>query len=603
MTMTHQGMGEKMHNQMENVLGIPVKRHNISISNWTLSHKHLLGISLVEVLVVIAILVVGLWMAMNIFPTGTRALKRIEAQDIARHIAQRLAREIANQGGLLYGLLPDNPNLYDEPLADLSRLDLDNNGRTEVRDLSSLRQSMRAVRGEILRVREYANSAICLFTPIADPAANPFIVYQRIWYREVSNPNAPLQPQQYRVLNNGGIYVKFFQPQPASNEQRTFVVSYVVTNVNNNPPVVMATDERYVVDEVGGADEAYIPAVGQGLRLYQSIGGELQVLSVVELHPCTFTAPTNAIQRIAGVVNLNTEDDDGDGKMNEDPPNGADDDSDGQIDEDPPGAYCDYNVDSIGMRITEYGILRHSTTASTGGELRIFLPPVLQNSAGAAIEPYNDNDGDGREDEDPADGVDNDYDGNIDEDPPEGYTAQSPLNASNPGTGLLIFNQPEGSYARISYRSASSAQGADHWWLLALVPPRMFTISALSFRGSEVEGWREYVLAPATSAQTVWVKAMWVGLLVKVTYRDAQGNRYQEVQRVVYDRNPPFNSFHGAIYLSKQYRVVEAVEGISVKVWVSGLRFLGRANRNRIVRRGDVIEAEALLVPAEQSEL
>jgi len=115
------------------------------------------GISLIEVLVVIALLIIGLWLMMNVFPVGQRALRVLRERNLARTIAERIAYELANsakfEGGLLPNnpALPDNPALYEYPLADLHRLDLPPpDGKRTIEDLLELRRRLRWVVGESL---------------------------------------------------------------------------------------------------------------------------------------------------------------------------------------------------------------------------------------------------------------------------------------------------------------------------------------------------------------------------------------------------------------------------------------------------------------------
>ncbi|MFN3420792.1 MAG: hypothetical protein ACK40X_03585 [Armatimonadota bacterium] len=152
-------------------------------------------------------------------------------------------------------------------------------------------------------------------------------------------------------------------------------------------------------------------------------------------------------------------DNDGDGQVNEDPVDNTDNDNDGQVDEDPPETYLQTTMDLVVRQLID------PTTGQPPAQLRelrlsgLQLPPQFGTADGTsgygysdwwgaatvAVDPTNpniayvafhswatnlidiqsnlvrDDDGDGRVDEDPINGVDDDNDGQVDEDPPNNF--------------------------------------------------------------------------------------------------------------------------------------------------------------------------------------
>ena len=98
------------------------------------------------------------------------------------------------------------------------------------------------------------------------------------------------------------------------------------------------------------------------------------------------------------------QDDDGDGRIDEDPVDRQDNDGDGQVDEDGPDPVILMSLSPVAPQPALFGALL-STPPWSGGKGRY-------QSVDA------DDDRDGRLNEDPPDGVDNDGDGLVDEDPP-----------------------------------------------------------------------------------------------------------------------------------------------------------------------------------------
>lgn len=521
------------------------------------------GISLIEVLVVVALLVVGLWMMMNVFPTGQRAIRSVRERNFANKIAERITKELTISAKLEGGLLPDNLSLYEMPLAELHRLDLpiDRNGdgqpdelpdgKRTIEDLIELRKRMGVIVGERLGV--WGNIGLTALTPI-DSIAEAYRLQSYIEVGSISE--VTMNSNKYFVdysTTPPNIVVRF---SPTQNPKQ-FRISYIAL-VNGQRFVAEGEICQTQADQSG---EARIMP-----KLLQNVSGQLNllVLSVSSVVPLTIPTLTDE-QKRAGVVPA------------------------------PRNTFLSYRLQGTGAWISCWGRVESSQTGT------VFFDPLPKPLIATIDEDPTDgrdNDGDNRTDEDTPDDTDNDND--IPSAGVAGFT--SPLQAL-PDTefeikpdNLLIFSTlSPGTLIRLSYRCTrslpQSIDSIDNWFFIAHIPPLSFTPSPSIVGGQIAEFWREYFLD--NDKQKLYVAGMWSGLLVNVVYAGTDGNMYSILRRVEYD--PKRQQWKGVISLPTPYEVIEKVEGASLKVRVSGRFFLGNTANKSTLNLGSVIEKEALI--------
>ncbi len=491
------------------------------------------GISLIEVLVVIALLIIGLWLMMNVFPVGQRALRVLRERNLARTIAERIAYELANSAKFEGGLLPDNPALYEYPLADLRRLDLPvdrtgdgipdepPDGKRTIEDLLELRRRLRWVVGESLT----SAPAITALAPI-----NSVIETHRYQpYTEASS---------LTEVTPGKYFVDYSRTPPeivvmfAPNQTKRYRISYIA----------QVGGQKFIANEElieAAADASGIARITPRL-LVNAQGQIILVISVKEIELITNPLTLTDEQKRAGVI----------------PPSI------------PPPEYISYELGSDGAWMMCWG----RTEGSTGGVIFDPIPKPLisklqsESSTTAGIAAFG-----------------------------SSLLTVPDTEFEINQTGMVLFsNLNPDTLIRLSYKSARSPnQLIDNWFFVPFVPPLSFTPSPAIVGGTPVEVWREYFL-DLSDREKIFVAGMWSGLLLNVTYVDAGGNRRSILRRVEYD--PQRVSWKGVIYLPTPYVHVEKVEGASIKVWVSGRFFLGVVGGKRPLNLGSVIEKEALIV-------
>ncbi|MCS7252568.1 MAG: hypothetical protein RMK18_03760 [Armatimonadota bacterium] len=496
------------------------------------------SISLIEVLVVIALLIIGLWLMMNVFPTGQRALRVLRERNLARTIAERIAHDLANSAKLEGGLLPDNPTLYELPLADLRQLDLpiDKNGdgkpdepsdgKRAIEDLLELRRRLRMVLGERIEGRTDLTS----LTPISS-----IIAYRYRSYTEASALSEVTPGSNKYFVNYSRTppeIVVMFSP----NEQRWYRISYIASTGG----------QRFVTDEE--LNEARSDASGVAVivpQLLKNAQGQvgLAVLSLKELVPISLPSLSDE-QKRSGVISLPA----------------------------PPfPTHVSYELGSEGTWMSCWG--RTESIGSTTGAVFDPIPkPLIEKPLGVSAEA----------------GVAA-FISPLQAIPDTEFEI-------TPGSMVFFPNLSADTLLRLSYRSARSPnQLIDNWFFVAFVPPLSFTPSPTIPTiggGQSVEYWREYFVDP-NDRQRIFVAGMWSGLLINIVYVDINGNRYSILRRVEYD--PQRTSWKGVIHLPMPCAHVEKVEGASIKVWVSGRFFLGAVGGKRQFSLGSVIVREALI--------
>ena len=510
------------------------------------------GISLIEVLVVIALLVVGLWLMMNVFPTGQRALRVLQKRNYAKLLASRLASELANTAKLNGGLLPDNLALWDTPLAEIRRLDLpidkDGNGTPDepadgerrVEDLLELRRRLRWVEGE-----ELEKTALTALTPIGSQVT----LYRHVAYEKANTINEVTIGSRKYFVDGSTIVVKFDPSSP-----KRFRISYIVALTNG--PVYVAHDEFQWAKADQSGEARITPAL-----LNNPSARLVAVTLVKEEIPLPLTLGSEQMR--AGVIPGVITNDDGDNRVDEDPIDGTDNDNDGNVDEDPP-VIVTYALDTCGAWMTAWGRTEAQPTGSTVFEP--FPKPLLEKAinessdVGVAV-----------------------FEGSL----RAVQDSEFEVNSKS----LLLFStlQPD-TLIRVSYRCAKSqTQTIDNWFFIPFIPPAKFT----PIYGTPIEPWREYVFDPNDRTR-IWVAGMWTGLLINIVYVDSNGLKRSVLRRIEYE--PQRSNWRGVINLPTPYSAIEKVEGASLKVWVSGDFFLGAVGSKRKLRLNEVIEREALIV-------
>ncbi|MFA4044428.1 MAG: hypothetical protein HZRFUVUK_001214 [Candidatus Fervidibacterota bacterium] len=517
---------------------------------------HRSGISLIEVLVVIALLVVGLWLMINVFPTGQRALRTMQRRNYAKLLATRLANELASSAKLHGGLVPDDRALWDTPFAEIRRLDLpiDKNGdgtpdepadgKRCVEDLLELHRRLRQVIGEELNPRG--------LTALA-PIGSQVIVYKHVAYERANTINeVTVGSRKYfvdRSVQPNQIVVRF----DPSTSPRRFCISYIASDGTVR---LSACDELHPKVTADASGDARITPTLLSNPSWQLVA----VTLVKEEIPSSLTL-TNEQMR-AGVI-LIPADDDGDGRVDEDPIDGVDNDGDGKVDEDPP-AIADYILGTSGAWITLWG---RTEVATSGNATSVFDPtpkPLLEKkineSSDAGVAAF------------------------------EGSWRAIPDGEFEVNSSSLVFfsTLSPDTLIRLAYRCAKSqTQTIDNWFFMPFIPPAEFTPTS----GTPTEP-REYVFDPSDRTR-IWVAGMWTGLLINIVYVDSNGLKRSVLRRVEYDAQKP--TWKGVINLPTPYSAIEKVEGASAKAWVSSDFFLGAIGGKRKLGLNEVIEHEALI--------
>lgn len=514
---------------------IPMRCCSVS-ANGTLRARAQSGISLIEVLVVVALLVIGLWLMMNVFPMGQRALRVLRERNLARTIAERLANELAISAKFEGGLLPDNPALYELPLAVCRQLDLpvdkdgDGNpdespdGKRMIEDLLELRRRLRIVMGENLE--RLGGWALTALTPIKSIG----VAYRYQPYTEAGDINeVTIGSNKYFVDRSKippEIVVKF-----GANQTKWYRISYI-TQIDGQK--LIADEELNRADSDASGEARIVPwllknALGQ-------IG--LAVLSVKEVVQTPLPSLSDEEKR-SGVITLLP----------------------------PPPTRISYELGSDGAWMMCWG----RSELEPSGETKFDpLPkPLIEKKFGdsgeAGVAAFS-----------------------------SSLVAIPDTEFEIKPDGKVVFSTlaPD-TLIRLSYKSARSPnQTIENWFFVAFVPPLSFTPSPSIVGEQPVELWREYFL-DFNDRQRIFVQGMWAGLLLNVEYAGTSGNRYSILQRVEYD--PQRGNWKGVINLPEPYEYIEKIEGASIKVWVSGRFFLGTVGGKRPLNLGSVIEKEALI--------
>ncbi|MCS7223959.1 MAG: prepilin-type N-terminal cleavage/methylation domain-containing protein [Armatimonadetes bacterium] len=547
------------------------------------------GVSLMEVLTAIAILSIGIWALVSVFPTGQRVIRTAGVRQIATQLAKNTVSDfVSNPQTAPFAILPYDPS------------PIPNQAVLEDPSLMVLaRRHYRLVWGEPLElifVTPVLWRALVRYMP-ATPVAGPtnwrhldgatFRLYREVTYRQVPDPDPntpfadnpradPGQPGDFTFVFNGPDD-EIALPDPvnaalAAAYPRVLRVTYLPATGPASP----VSGQLFVVDE--GTRRIQLPVAAVRIErlweeypIFNPARGDSFVDGVLSLRrpsmgaPEPFAVPGASPDQL-GPVRMDytiddpfaggghwlvetgplvTRDDDGDGRYDEDPVNGADDDGDGLLDEDPAAFHTSFGG------ITNVRVARADPRGPWAFPLTVALGSDLES--GRLFIAEADEDGDGNGNEDPINGLDDDRDGLIDEDPP--------LSA-----GTLV---------RVAYQT-----NAD-WFAQVIKPPDEFhlvTASAIP-QGFPYEALRLY----ERNGAVLQFSRLLAGLSVQVIWLTSNGELVDQVLRIGTD---------GTVTLAGNPVAIDRVRGASVMVRVSG-RPLWAAEPPR--RRGDFVQLLFLL--------
>jgi len=520
----------------------------------TLTVRRQIGISLIEVITAIAILAVGIWAIVTLFPRGQDIIRRSGLRQQATQLAHEAISDfLADPAKMPFAIVPFNPT---EPqIANRPVL-------LEPADLLTVRRTFNFVWGEPLddglplgdpnkRVGlvQVGNQwrAILRFAP-ASPLPNwdtngdgqPEIrVYREVRYRLNATPSSEFEFSFDASTNQ----IRLYAPVNRPNGVRIFRVTYPS---NANPLVPVIVRELYLVPTDQGQFDLRAPAIGQPevveeFPLLPDDGSDRDrdgnpweadewrlIAQVIAQSVLEFNTPMPRPLSLS----LN------------DPRLGA--------------LRVDYLV--ADPQLGDHWIVETGTTFDPDPALKQQgVSSVFQTTFGGMtnfqtvyLMPNKDDDGDGRFDEDPPDGSNNDGDDKVDEDPKWGDVLV-PIR-SDLQSGLFSFILPVGTRLRVAYR-------AGDWFLQVIKPPddfQQFTqadqqvLSAFPF-----ERLRWFTV----SGNALQFDRLLAGLNVQVRYRNAANELFTEVHPIAGD---------GSLSLLQVPAKIEEVRGASLLVRVSG---------------------------------
>jgi prepilin-type N-terminal cleavage/methylation domain-containing protein len=307
------------------------------------------GFSIIEVITAVAILGIGIWAIVALFPTGQNIIRRSGLRQMATQLTHEAISDfLADPAKMPFAIVPFNPD--DPQIANRPVL-------LEPADLLTVRYTYNFVWGEILddglppgdpnkRVGlvQVGNQwrAILRFAPA------------RIYQAPLPLRNFPTPPRVYREV----FYDKLPDPDPTNRYDRPSAEFHYIVNADPAETVIgLPTQGDYprlirVTYEVGGQVVSRRPFYVQN-GIIEGLPPQTIVREVVEEFPIPFTYLGNGVLVFSesmpappgvGIDQLGPlradyliEDLDGDGRFAEDPIDGQDNDDDERIDEDPGG--------------------------------------------------------------------------------------------------------------------------------------------------------------------------------------------------------------------------------------------------------------------------
>jgi prepilin-type N-terminal cleavage/methylation domain-containing protein len=493
------------------------------------------GFSIIEVITAVAILGIGIWAIVALFPTGQNIIRRSGLRQMATQLAHEAISDfLADPAKMPFAIVPFNP--ADPQIANRPVL-------LEPADLLTVRYTYNFVWGEPLddglppgdpnkRVGlvQVGNQwrAILRFAPAA-----VYRVYREVRYRRVDNP--PSSEFEFSVsfdpVTKQIRQIRLYMHVNRPNGVRIFRVTYPS---NANPLVPVIVRELYLVPTAQGQFDLRAPAIGQP-----------EVVEEYPIDPASFVFAN-------GVLTFNNP---------------------------MPGPSSGITPNQLGFLRVDYfvgdptnpqssdrwWIVETGTTFDPDPTLKAQgVSSVFQTTFGGMtnfqtvyLMPNKDDDGDGRFDEDLPDGSNNDGDDKVDEDPKWGDVL-APIR-SDLQSGLFSFILPVGTSLRVAYRAGDDLNTPvdESWFLQVIKPPDDFQFqpdpNASPPPGFEFERLRWFTANGFNS--------LLAGLNVQVRYRSATNELFTEVVSISGD---------GSAKLSQVPSKIEEVRGASLLVRVSG---------------------------------
>jgi prepilin-type N-terminal cleavage/methylation domain-containing protein len=513
------------------------------------------GFSIIEVITAVAILGIGIWAIVALFPTGQNIIRRSGLRQMATQLAHEAISDfLADPAKMPFAIVPFNP--ADPQIANRPVL-------LEPADLLTVRYTYNFVWGEPLddglppgdpnkRVGlvQVGNQwrAILRFAP-ASPLPNwdtngdgqPEI---RV-YREVKYQPTTRDRNGDGFVNGQDVaeFEFFFDPQSSP------IDVYLNVGSGIRPNGLRVLRVSYELEQQVGPiaqiwREVYI--VPEGRNQFQLNQPASRILQIVEEFPIPFTYLGNGVLVFSesmpappgvGIDQLGPlradyliEDLDGDGRFAEDPIDGQDNDGDGRIDEDPGGHW----------------IVETGTTFDPDPTLKAQgVSSVFQTTFG---------------------GFNN---------PPVVLSLMPPPQWGNPidtssgllnidaQSGLLAFNLPVGTRLRVAYRAGDDPGTPvdESWFLQVIKPPDDFQLFTQADRQVLSTFPFERLRWFTVSGNALQFDHLLAGLNVQVRYRNAANELFTEVHPIAGD---------GSLSLAQVPSKIEEVRGASLLVRVSG---------------------------------
>ncbi len=479
------------------------------MATWRLSlvRSHNRGFSIIEVITAVAILGIGIWAIVALFPKGQNIIRRSGLRQLATQLAHEAISDYLGEPiKLPYAIVPFDPNqVPNRPVL------------LEPAYILDVRRTYNFVWGEplddgrpqgdpnkrvgLVQVGPNQWRAILKFTPVMDANgdnqvdANDIRVYREVRYQRVNTPPSPLDPDflfHFDPTQNQTVYIK---PTNGTRPGGFKVLRVTYTLSNPIGPVQQVTRELYRVPE--SANNFSLNAAASN------------VLGVVEEYPI---APTNFTS--SGVLSF----------PNSMPaPSGVTADRLGYLRAD---YLIDDPVNGGGHWIVETG----TTFAAQGGSVFQTTLGGLQNVQVVNLMP-----------------------------PPEwGNSVNPDLTNSNFQNGLIFFpNLPSGTRLRVAYRVEGD------WFVQVIKPPEDFQLApnndlnAPTPQGFPFERLRWF----STTQSSFQFSPLLAGLNVTVRYRNNMGVQFEEVRSI---------SANGQVNLSQPPNRIDGVFGSSLLIRISG---------------------------------
>jgi len=543
----------------------------------TLTVRRQIGISLIEVITAIAILAVGIWAIVTLFPRGQDIIRRSGLRQQATQLAHEAISDfLADPAKMPFAIVPFNPT---EPqIANRPVL-------LEPADLLTVRYTYNFVWGEILDdglQQGDPNKRIGLTLVLLDtnndgqPDTNEWRTILRFAPARIYPAPLPLRnfqtpptPRVYREV----FYDKLPDPDPTNRYDRPSAEFHYIVNADPAETVIgLPTQGDYprlirVTYEVGGQVVSRRPFYVQN-GIIEGLPPQTIVREVVEEFPIPFTYLGNGVLVFSesmpappgvGIDQLGPlradyliEDLDGDGRFAEDPIDGQDNDDDERIDEDPGGHW----IVETGTTFDPDPSLRQKLNIPLQATVGIFQTTF----GGIPVDPNTNSPNTNRPIITAITLSPNRF--GLPLFPAPVAPNPSPIGNSLPQEGLLVLGfdpsntlpVPPNERVRVAYR-------AGDWFLQVIKPPddfQLFTqadqqvLSAFPF-----ERLRWFTV----SGNALQFDRLLAGLNVQVRYRNAANELFTEVHPIAGD---------GSLYLAQVPAKIEEVRGASLLVRVSG---------------------------------